>query len=78
MARNDQVKTYVIEYPFGGETCCERIRASSWVEAEARLKALGWGRVEGIVDEQASLPGWLPEWTIRLILAWRNRTWWRS
>ena len=68
---NDAYKDYLCEYPFGGQHWAFTIRAASHDEAEARLKAIGWGEVKG--ESGGSLPGWLPAWIANLMCWWRNR-----
>jgi hypothetical protein len=71
MAMTEQpYKTYSVEYPFQGGTWCFEIKAQSFQEAEARLKAIGWGKVVG--ELAVTLPGWVPAWAISLYCRWLN------
>jgi hypothetical protein len=44
-----QMEQYIIEYPYGREQWAVLIYAESFEDAEARLKAMGWGKVKGVV-----------------------------
>lgn len=41
------IKTYLITYPFKGERYSAEIIAENWGEAEDRLRALQYGKVDG-------------------------------
>lgn len=63
-------KTFCVSYRFAGGEWSFEIKARDWAEAEARLKAIGWARIDGEIV--ATLPGWLPAWSVALICAVRN------
>jgi hypothetical protein len=46
------------------------IRARSFEEAKARIKAMGWAKVDG--ELMMVIPGNAPTWTIRLFCWWKN------
>lgn len=54
MSNKSSQKYYLCDYQYEGETWCIEIPASSWEDAEARLKRLAYGRVVGEV--KAVLP----------------------
>lgn len=66
----EDFKTFVIEYPFNGTRWLFDIKAKDWADAEARLKALGWGKVLG--QSALRAPGWLPQWCADLYCWWKN------
>ena len=43
----EEYPEFSIEYPFAGSDWVLRIKAKDQAEAEARLKALAWGKVAG-------------------------------
>lgn len=44
---NDEYQTYTCEYPFNGGRWGFTIQATSHEEAEARMKQMPWGKVNG-------------------------------
>ena len=70
---DDAYKTFGVDYPFEGGVWTFQIKARNLAEAEARLKAIGWGKVVGELG--MTLPGWLPRWAISLYCRWLN---WRG
>lgn len=40
-------KKYLCDYQYEGKTYCIEISASSWEDAQARLRQLGYGKVVG-------------------------------
>lgn len=69
--QSESGKAYLCEYPYQGARWGFEIRALDRADAEARLKAIGWGVVLG--ESQGRLPGWLPVWIVRLVCWWKNR-----
>lgn len=65
-------KTFTCEYPFNGSKWGFEIKARSFEEAEARVKALGWATVNGelmmTIPAEVSVFGLLP----RLIVWWKE------
>jgi len=67
---------YTCSYRFDGSEWCVTIPARSHEEAEQRLKALSWGRVDGEIV--ARIPAWaatpgLMNWATRLLNWWRRK-----
>lgn len=48
-------KEFLIDYPFEGRTFSVSVMARDWAEAEARLKALPWGKVTGEVGARMAV-----------------------
>ena len=71
----DTYKTFSCEYPFEGGTWCFEIMARDEAEAEARRKAIAWGKVEGEVMFTVRAP-FMTRPAANLIIAIRN--WWRG
>lgn len=51
-----EFKTYLCEYGYGGDRWCLELKAASREDAEARLKALAFARVEGEVVLSGKVP----------------------
>lgn len=63
-------KTFTCSYPFQGGEWGFEIKARSFKEAQARVKAIGWGKVDG--ELMTVIPGYAPTWTVRLLTWWKN------
>ncbi len=50
-------KNFLCEYGFEGARWCLTIKATSWDEARARLKAIGMGQVKGTDVVSIPVPG---------------------
>lgn len=50
------LKTFVARYRYGGRWYTVDIEASSWADAEARVKALAWTRLDGLLIARFGLP----------------------
>lgn len=74
----DNYKTYAIEYQHEGSVWVLHIQATSWQDAEQRLRALQFGSVFGEI--QMEVPAWVPLGSLwaRLICWLRNRRAWSS
>lgn len=70
----DSYKQYGIEYQHEGSTWIVHVYATSWKDAEQRLRALQYGTVFGEIHGSipASLPG--GSWWVRLLCWWNNRS----
>lgn len=51
-----EFKTYLCEYGYSGDRWCLELKAASREDAEARLKALAFGRVEGEIMVSGKVP----------------------
>lgn len=67
---DDPFKTFICSYPFQGGQWGFEIKARSFEEAQARVKAIGWGKVDG--ELMMKLPGYLPPSAISLLCWWKN------
>ena len=62
---------YLCSYQFEGRQYSLTLRARNWDEAEARLKALFWGTVDGELHE--TIPAVPTAKTmVRILVWWRN------
>jgi hypothetical protein len=61
MDTTEKYQTYLFEYPYQGRQWGFELQATSPEDAEARFKALGWGRYQGRLVARVSVPGtgWL-------------------
>lgn len=67
----DKFNTFTGTYRFEGSEWSIEIRARSWGEAQARLRSIGLGRIDGeLVARIPAGPG--AGWLARLICAVRN------
>ena len=57
------MKTYLFSYPYKSAQWGFELQADSFEDAEARLKALGWAKLDG--ELQAKIPAG-PAWLWRL------------
>ena len=65
-------RLYTLSYPYQGSIWALTIPAQSFEDAEARLKAMTWGKVDGALS--FTLPGWACwPWLADLIIWWKNR-----
>lgn len=71
---SDEYKTYVCSYPFMGSEWGFEISARSHEEAEQRLRAMAWAKVDG--ELVARVDGRVPLWLTSLVVTVRN--WWRK
>ena len=55
---NDRFATYVGTYRFEGSEWAIQLQASSHGEAQARLRAMGLGRIDGELVAETSLIDW--------------------
>lgn len=62
----EKYETYLCEYRYKGEAWGFQIQATSQEDAEARLKAMGWAKVNGMVG--FTIPGWAPMWAVSLFV----------
>ncbi len=46
---NDGFKTFLANYNYAGRNWCIDFPAESFEDAEARLKAMTWGKIDGIL-----------------------------
>jgi hypothetical protein len=67
MSKEDYYKTYIFEYPYNGARWAFELMATSPEDAEARFKALPWGKYSGELKFRADVPD--PSFIIRL---WRR------
>lgn len=65
-------KTFLCSYPFAGSFWAFEIMAESHEEAESRLKAMGWAKVDGEIMMQVHRG--TPIWLVSLVVRLRN--WW--
>ena len=63
---HSQEKEFTCEYQFDGETWGVSIYASSWEEAEKKLKAVSSGKVLGPVGANIYIPSNSPSWLVKL------------
>ena len=59
MKTNDdepEFKNYLCEYGFGGSRWCFELKAASREDAEARIKAMAFARVEGEIALSGKVP----------------------
>lgn len=68
------MKTFLCEYPFQGDRWGFEIMAADEAEAQARLKAIGWGEVSGELKMKipAVAPNWLMIPFIRMIIYFKQ------
>ncbi len=55
-------KKFLFTYPFNGKKWCGEVYAQSWEEAGAKMKAMGWGKIDGehVASIPASVGSWVP------------------
>ena len=58
------MKTFLCEYHFQGDRWGFEIMATDQAEAEARLKAIGWGEVCG--ELKMKIPAVAPNWLMNV------------
>ena len=66
----DEYKEYVCHYRFGDAEWGFIVKARDWQEAEQRIKAMAWGRVDG--ELKAIIPAVAPSLAVELYCRIRN------
>ena len=66
----DDFQTFIGTYRFDGEEWGFEVQARSWGEAQARVRAMGLGRIDG--ELAARIPAG-PGWLAQLLCAVRNK-----
>jgi hypothetical protein len=65
--------TYLVSYPYQGARWGVELKATSFEDAAARLRALGWGSVDGVAMFKVLVPG--GNWLRRILdRGWRKPT----
>jgi len=67
----DDYKTFTFSYPFQGERWCFDLQARDADEAEARFRALAWGRLDGELVARIPVPD--PVGPLRRLWQWAVR-----
>ena len=55
-------KKFFFTYPFNGKKWCGEVYAQTWEEAEAKIRAMDWGKIDGehVASIPASVGSWVP------------------